>query len=499
MLKLIIENGIVKYKWIKVDVVTHVVELDFSELRANMKSKRRNYIDYGICLDEDWSLSFLPEEINANAFIRPNKKTKELYFSEANVNSYIKNYKNYNFHFSLSNFRNHRVKKFYTQSFFLDDGQFYELEREGYIKGLRKIEDLSSEVDRMLASSINYLKEEMLPSGQYNYGYFPHFDKKISFYNNLRHCSSTYALIEGLHYMGKDITDTELAIDYIIDNYLIDYKDALYVFDDTNNINEIKLGQNAAFVFAVCEYLKAGGKRTEYLQVAQKVAKGMLLLINPENADTIHVLHYPSLELKEVFRVIYYDGEAALALLRLYQLDHNQLWLKAVKIMFDKFIRDSYWKYHDHWLGYCTNELVQIVPEEKYFEFGIRNVAGYLDFIKNRETTFPTFLEMLMSSYYLIQKAKAMGYESLVRELIDENQLISTIHYRADFQRTGFFYPELAMYFKNPQRILGSFFIKHHGYRVRIDDLEHYISGYIQYQYTFKKKEGRKNAEEYTD
>ncbi|RRJ24689.1 poly(glycerol-phosphate) alpha-glucosyltransferase, partial [Pseudomonas aeruginosa] len=63
---------------------------------------------------------------------------------------------------------------------------------------------------------------------------------------------------------------------------------------------------------------------------------------------------------------------------------------------------------------------------------------------------------------------------------------IDTIHLRADYQRIGYFYPELAMYFKNPQRILGSFFVKDQGYRVRIDDIEHFLSGYVQYQKAFK-------------
>ena len=152
----------------------------------------------------------------------------------------------------------------------------------------------------------------------------------------------------------------------------------------------------------------------------------------------------------------------------------------------DRFIEKEYWQYHDHWLGYCTNELVQLCPQDKYFEFGIKNVNTYLEYIEQRETTFPTFLEMLMATYRLIQKAKQEGHEELVESLIDEQKLIDIIRIRADYQRTGFFYPELAMYFKNPARILGSFFIKHHGYRVRIDDIEHYVSGYVQYQNIFK-------------
>ena len=52
--------------------------------------RRRNYIDYGIALDKFWNLTFLPEEINVNAFVRPSKKVKgEFILSEDNINNYV--------------------------------------------------------------------------------------------------------------------------------------------------------------------------------------------------------------------------------------------------------------------------------------------------------------------------------------------------------------------------------------------------------------------------
>ena len=78
-------------------------------------------------------------------------------------------------------------------------------------------------------------------------------------------------------------------------------------------------------------------------------------------------------------------------MLRLYQQDNDEVWLNVVKIV-RSFYKNDYWQYHDHWLELLyTNELVQIAPKEEYFEFGIKNVNNYLDYIEQRETTFPTF------------------------------------------------------------------------------------------------------------
>ena len=217
----------------------------------------------------------------------------------------------------------------------------------------------------------------------------------------------------------------------------------------------------------------------EYLDVARKIARGTMRMIG-EDGDTVHVLNYPELTVKEEKRIVYYDGEAAFGLMRLYQLDKNPECLEYVEILFNHFIENDYWKYSDHWLSYCTYELTKVKPEEKYFVFGLKNVSKRLNYIYQRETTFPTFLEMLMAGYQMTQLMKEKGLDNLIEEHLDEEMFHKTIEKRADHQRSGYFYPEVAMYFKNPEKILGSFFIKHHGYRVRIDDVQHYISGYIQ-------------------
>src|SRR5699024_1378838 len=114
-------------------------------------------------------------------------------------------------------------------------------------------------------------------------------------------------------------------------------------------------------------------------------------------------------------------------------------------------------------------------------------------FIYHRETTFPTFLELTMAAYKMIHRMKELEKEYLLNNF-DENFLVETIDRRAAFQRVGFLYPEQAMYMKQPSLILDGFFIRHHSFRVRIDDVEHYLSGYCQYYHERIGKQTNINA-----
>ncbi|MVM97388.1 poly(glycerol-phosphate) alpha-glucosyltransferase, partial [Staphylococcus aureus] len=235
-------------EWIKLDIVMSTEKVLFKELKKTLVTTRRNYVDFGIAFDSLWNLAVLPEEINANAFIRPDNTTKKLFLSEKNINNYLRKYTTNKKVFSSEFYNEKEVVKFYTKGFFIDDEEVYELHSKGYRKGLRKINHLEEEIDQLIESSTTFLQNMLLDSGKYIYGYFPHFDKEIRFYNILRHSSSTYALIEGLAYLGKSLQPVEKAIDYVISNQLLEVGDKAYIYDDTNESNEIKLGQNASFI-----------------------------------------------------------------------------------------------------------------------------------------------------------------------------------------------------------------------------------------------------------
>ncbi|MNU90771.1 hypothetical protein D3C71_806460 [compost metagenome] len=476
--------------YIKIDIAYNLMQQVWKEVEQQIHHQfHNNHYRKGIGFDEHCSVAFLEQEIYGKAIIRGLSYDKPNFFDETNLNYAIK--QKYNAtkpQIKLQELQD--IWTFDTYAGFYENGQFINLASRYDVNGIRGISNNKKQHFKLLIEQNSaFLHSQIQENGKFIYGYFSAYDRDIRNYNTVRHCTSTYALLETFEVQNKPEYWPKIhaAIHYALTNF---YKEkdssTAFMIDGKEGELEIKLGANAAAILMLTKYQEITQK-TDYQKYAEKIANGILKLID-SNGSTTHVLNYPDYSLKEKFRIIYYDGEAALALLRLYQINQDSRLLETVKLMFEYFIENRYEKYHDHWLSYCTNELTKICPEDKYFIFGLNNYLKHFIFIRNRKTTYATLLEMLMAAYKMVSRLKEQGHTTLFEQSY-VSELQKLIEFRADFQTTGFFYPEMAMYMARPDKILHAFYIRHDRFRVRIDDQEHNLSGYIAYVKDYKGDE----------
>lgn len=470
--------------WLKVDWVEEVKTYTWSSFRQELRSHKRNYYRFGLALDDQLEYSFLEQELNGNATLYLGGKTSHADLNEKNFTRFAE--QRYGKKAPLNFDDTTPVYRLRHQGIFCgvdeDPQLLYGVSRNA---GRRVIEPLDTDnVTRMIETSSDYLAGQVKKSGRFNYGWFPCFDRSINTYNTLRHASSTYAMLEGWEVTQdeklKSAIKRSLAYlnDELIKTYTLPDGDEAAFLTDLND--EIKLGGNAVCILAFSKYTELM-QDEQYLPLMEKLALGIRYMQNPEDGSFVHVLNSTDLSTKDDFRTIYYEGEAAFGLMRLYGITKDPRWLAVVEKAFDHFIADDYWKAHDHWLSYCVNELTLYKPEARYFQFGIQNVADHLDFVQERITTFPTLLELMMAAHKMIGRLKTLDEHKHLLDQLDLEKFDQALRHRAQYLMNGYFWPEYAMYFKNPQKIVGSCYIRHHAFRVRIDDVEHYLSGYVAY------------------
>ncbi|WP_111854549.1 glycoside hydrolase family protein [Acinetobacter oleivorans] len=476
--------------YIKIDVAYNLTKQAWKEVEQQVHHQfHNNHYRKGIGFDEHCSVAFLEQEIYGKAIIRGLSYDKPNFFDETNLNYAVK--QKYNApkpQIKLQELQD--IWTFDTYAAFYENEEFINLASGYDVNGIRGISSNKKQhFQHLIEQNSEFLHDQIQENGKFIYGYFSAYDRDIRNYNTVRHCTSVYALLETFEVQNKPEYWPKIhaAIHYALTNF---YKEkdseTAFMIDGKEGEFEIKLGANAAAILMLTKYQEITQK-ADYQKYAEKLANGILKLID-SNGSTTHVLNYPDYDLKEKFRIIYYDGEAALALLRLYQINQDSRLLETVKLMFECFIEKRYEKYHDHWLSYCTNELTKICPEDKYFIFGLNNYLKHFIFIKNRKTTYATLLEMLMAAYKMVNRLKEQGRTALFEQAYMP-ELQKLIEFRADFQTTGFFYPEMAMYMARPDKILHAFYIRHDRFRVRIDDQEHNLSGYIAYVKDYKGDE----------
>jgi len=490
-LRKLLDRHKLKQGWLRVDWVTHVETLTWEELNKRLQDTKRNYFRKGLAFDSTLNQAFLEQELNANAMLYEGGNDANAQFNEKNFIRYATSRygKKAPVDFSLQTL----VYVFSTQGVFCDtSGGCHLLAGSGLDSGRRLLPPLDThQVTQMIETSSLYLAAQVKKSGEFFYGWHPCFDRKIPTYNTLRHVSSTYAMIEAWEVTGdktlKAAIERSIAhfTQVLIKTYTLPTGETAAYLTDLND--EIKLGGNAVCLLALVKYSEVTGNR-DYLELLAQLALGIVAMQDATTGRFDHVLNAADLSLKEAFRIIYYDGEAAFGLMRLYGLTQDPRWLGAVEKAFDYFIANKHWKAHDHWLSYCVNELTRYKPEEKYFRFGIQNIKDHLDFVLERVTTFPTLLELMMAAEQMLVRLKDMPDMQSVLQELDIDKFYRALDYRAHYLLNGYFWPEMAMYFQNPARIVGSFFIRHHGFRVRIDDVEHYLSGFVAYRKYLQKQ-----------
>lgn len=468
--------------WLKVDVVTEARKYDYQDFLNYVTGIKRNYFREGISFDANFELAFLEQEVNANNFIQGLKdENPQAKLSFENINYYLKTHRKSKKKIKESSVNT--ITVFKTIGFFHDNTGCYELGSEWLNNGCRRIEYLDKDLlYDIVDKSSQFLTQQVYENGKFRYGYFPAFNKEINTYNILRHASTTYSMVEAYELTRNEdlLKAIERSFEYLVTSSIMifdmDGEKRAFVVDEANG-NEIKLGSNAHALLAMCKYTTVCGK-IKYLDIMNLLAEGIAYFQDLKYGSFVHVLNYPNLTIKDKFRTIYYDGEAVFALMRFYDLTENERWLNIVEKSFEYFINHDYWKYGDHWLSYASNELFRHRPNREYAELNLKNANRRLDFSLTRETAYPTLLELLMASYRLIQYMRNRNLYLDLLESFDEEKLMKAINHRARHQLNSYFWPEMAMYFKVPNNILNSFYIRHHAYRVRIDDIEHNISGY---------------------
>lgn len=499
-------------KYMRVDLVTHIAAKSYAEaLREIGEAPRSNYFRKGIAFDPDFQVAFLAEEIQGNALVKVPTKGKSLYqgagmtFDPSNLSRYLTRMTGETVDFDPQRFQ--KLYFFETSGFLLELAGWRPLAIDDVHSGVRRYtsQQLGTVLPSVITVGRSFLAKQMTSAGFFVYGYYPTYDAIISGYNTIRHLSSLYAWLEVEAFSPTidGLDRIKHGLDWALQNLTRTVSDQLFLIEYLGDRNwprvsltppdsyQIKLGAQAMALLALSKYMAVTGSK-EYLQPVQMIANGIQEQFMDQQGNTIHILK-EDLSVKKEFEIVYYDGEAVFGLLRAYAVTQDQQLFQLAKRLFDRLIEKEYQRYHDHWLSYAANEILQYSDDEAYYNFGVRNALDNLSFIEKRDTAYPTMLELLMAAVKLTDKLASQPFaEKLLTP--QEIQRLQTVATKRALQEinVGVMYPEIGMYFKVPDKIIGGFMTRHDRFRMRIDDQEHYLSGLVNYyEYMYGRSESQ--------
>jgi hypothetical protein len=231
----------------------------------------------------------------------------------------------------------------------------------------------------------DYLSRVMNDQGRYVYVYHPVDDRDDTSYGWLRHAGATYALLEAYEELQTPLylEKAERALGYLKAHLVDDPgRQGKYILD-TNDEEQQKVGGAGLALVAFARDAAVTGKRTE-LETMRALARTIIGQQYPDGHYRANADLEDDSGKKRKREPVYYQGEAALGLLRLYAIDPQPAYLDSARRAADWVVhvrdvdvsQDN--QEHDHWISYALNELYRIVRDDAYVEHAYKIARAIL-------------------------------------------------------------------------------------------------------------------------
>lgn len=358
-------------------------------------------------------------------------------------------------------------------------------------RGHRVITELTpATLQNSIHAATQYLLEHIQDNGKFDYIFDPTTGKIPKKYNLVRHAGTLYALMDVYEHEPNEILlkKVQLGIGYLLKNTKPCPEDgtAICVIDS----NKVKLGANALALVALAKYTQVTGDQ-QHLTVMQKLANA---IVRMQEANG-HFISDWDLKTWQTTGFVseYYPGEATLGLVELYKVDPNPLWLSTARKATDyiALTRDKNLTAkkitHDHWMLIAINQLHRFDPQPQDLGHAQKIVLGIqqaqiqnspiLDFNGGyynppRSTPAAVRTEGLIAAYHLFT---AQGDTDFAKSIL------ATIEKNLVFQLQTQVFPEHTLDFAKLNSGLGGFQKSVTDSEIRIDYVQHNLSGLLGY------------------
>ncbi len=488
-----VKNSGVNPKWLKLDVAVTQKDYTYRDFRSEFTNALQGSFRYGVAFGGNYGTALLEAQINScgvldysNGQFDWNLVNKELQRNGTEKLTFIPT----------------RLSIFKTQGYFSENsGPVYKLTNGQYNDtGKRAAGADRNTLERIAAKSSEYLSSICDTNGKFRYGWYPINDEEMEDYNILRHAGTCWNLIMQYEMTGDERLRPviEASLGYIRD--FVVYKDHDIAFIQDNFA--LNIGGNGLALLAYCNYALTFGS-TKYNALIRALANGILFMQKPDGSY-VHLIYPDTFEVARDYVIVYYDGEASYGLLKAYEVLGAPSYLNAARRAADCFISNHYETLNSHWIAYMFNELTRYLPEEKYFEFGLKNLTtnNWLRKLNISRSGKNSSNETANAAFEMYDRLVSGGYKCAYLSQFNEELLIDTLNKRMEYGLNYFMFPEYSMYFKNPSTVTNSFAVREDFFRIRIDDVQHFMDGYYLYwknydrimQYTEKTEQNENNT-----